>query len=149
MPKLKLKEAASNLLRWNLKGQATGARPRRGIYLRRRDETSLKNCFACKVGLVMLGRWGEGAFYKHTRYQDNVRKRIQVQNYGPDLYCPTECFELGKGNFANRKLPLGRLIEHLFETHKWSVMRIDKWLAEQANLDLERERKKVGLADAA
>ncbi|MCH8940682.1 MAG: hypothetical protein IIC27_06135 [Chloroflexi bacterium] len=34
--------------------------------------------------------------------------------------------------------------EHLFEIHKWSVARIDKWLAGLADVDLEEYQDKYG-----
>ena len=138
-------DAARNLLRWNLKGQATGAIARRGIYIRQHEEDS--NCYACKIGLVMLGRWGEAASVLNSSggyrgYSEDGSKVREIKRYGPMVVCPA--FEwgcLGGGT----KLQLGALIEHLFEYHRWSVMRIDKWLAELAETDLERERKRAGL----
>ena len=60
-----LKVAAKNLLRWNLKGQATGAKPKRGTYLFQKKEG--QTCYACKIGLVMLGRWGRRAMLSSWR----------------------------------------------------------------------------------
>lgn len=162
MLKIGLKRAARDLLRWNLKGQLRGI-PTRGTYLAHRDTFfrssyggirykdysqhgklragTKKDCYACKIGLVMLGRYGDAAF-DSTRTQ-NDRKLSIIKHYGPRVDCPAGgrcgyCWPYGP-----ESLPLGSMIDHLFEYHLWGVVRIDKWLAELAKVDFDEEKAKV------
>lgn len=152
---LSLRKAATNLLHWNLKGQATGAKPRREIYLSK----ALKGdtCYACKIGLVMLGRWGNGAFNPYLQREGadssiaNSERVEAIKHYGPYTDCPVKrCVEDSEYDYegtgpVQTNMALGRLIEHLFEDHKWSIMQIDKWLAEKAQLNLAKEQRAAGL----
>jgi len=146
--RLTRRAAAKNLLRWNLKGQAMDVIPRRGIYIRQRTEDS--TCYACMIGLVMLGRYGKK---RATRpniaisydYAEVVSLVHEIQKYGPSMECPVDDLNLIWYCGEGRRWKLGALIEHLFENHRWSVMKIDKWLAELAGLDLKREQERVGL----
>ena len=54
-----LKVAARRFLRWNQKGQEV-AGPRRGIWIKAQYDLdgNLASCAACKIGLVMIGRYG-------------------------------------------------------------------------------------------
>lgn len=117
-----LRVSARRLLRWNLKGLAMGGMPRRGLYLAASNDP--KKCFACKVGLVMLGRYGRArSMWKAGVLEGAAEMELvdEVQDYGPVLDCPIdECFT---------KEHLGRMTEHLFEGHLKSVTWIDKWLA--------------------
>jgi hypothetical protein len=158
--KVGLKKAARDLLRWNLKGQLRGI-PTRGTYLAHRDtffkpgsndverrwhpftpKKGTKDCYACKIGLVMLGRYGDGAFGLTTRTQRDDLVR-EIQRYGPKIACPLgdACGQLYPYN--PYVAPLGEMIEHLFESHLWGVVRIDKWLAGLAKVDFEEEKAKV------
>ena len=149
--KLTLVEAAKNLLRWNLKGQSTGAVAKRGVYIRQREEES--NCYACKIGLVMLGRYGKRAMELNSPgypgYSEVSSKVREIKKYGPRVECPCPA-SVNEGDWcyydSSQRVPLGEMIEHLFEDHRWSVMRIDKWLARLAELDLKREWEKAGMA---
>ena len=50
-----LKVAAGRMLKWNQKGRKL-AQPQRGAFIVRNVETG--SCVACKIGLVMIGRYG-------------------------------------------------------------------------------------------
>ena len=134
---ISLKKAASQLLKWNLEGQKH-ATPRRGDWINRNETND--GCTACKIGLVMVGRYG---LDKAVNYHNNARRLTETLSYGPKIACPsvgcTSADYRGANLWATTgKHALGSVIEHLFEHHKWSVMRIDKWLAEVAGEKLER-----------
>ena len=127
-----LKVAAGRMLRWNQKGRKV-ATPRRGDWVSR--NSSNNRCTACKIGLVMIGRYG---FDKAIDYYTDDRL-TKTLNYGPLMKCPVaSCIDShdfrGQGRWE-KEHSLGAVIEHLFEHHKWSVNRIDKWLAELAEED--------------
>ena len=127
-----LKKAASQLLKWNIIGQKF-ARAARGDWIIIEDNGK---CTACKIGMVMIGRYGIELAANY--YGGEPGSRLErTLNYGPLILCPvsrcksTDYNDSGliAGSFGP-KYPLGSIIEHLFEHHKWSVMKIDRWLAE-------------------
>ena len=74
--------------------------------------------------------------------QEDERLRDEVQNYGPKLICPVKaCREFVA---TEEGYHLGSMTEHLFEDHKWSVMKIDKWLAKEAEVDYEEYQEAYG-----
>jgi len=124
-----LKVAAGRFLKWNKKGQEV-ARPIRGEFIGHNTETG--KCVACKIGLVMIGRYGLNKATGGGGSSEDLDLRRQTQRYGPDIECPVRSchdYEYLRGEWS----PLGMVTEHLFELHKWSVNRIDKWLEEIAN----------------
>ena len=118
-----LRVAAGRMLRWNQKGREV-ATPRRGLWIEHNLETGA--CLACKIGLVMIGRYGLNKATGGFSSEDSNLRKATV-NYGPDIFCPVN----GCWHHATRR-PLGYVVEGLFEKHKWSVNKIDKWLAELA-----------------
>ena len=127
-----LKKAASQLLKWNIEGQKF-ARALRGDWVQVDDND---NCTACKIGMVMIGRYGlSGAVDYYSG--DKLTKTL---SYGPLTRCPirgcdTPPYDFRGPHFGDKQ-PLGSIIEHLFEEHMKSVMWIDKWLAKLAEEEL-------------
>ena len=134
-----LKVAARRFLRWNKKGQKV-ATPKRNVWIAQQENGK---CVACKIGLVMIGRYG---LHKATKATFGKR-RAQVTelvnatlNYGPSLTCPIRgCRGLHHSSRKQQGYPpdpyyasLGNVTEHLFEQHKRSVKQIDEWLANLA-----------------
>ena len=122
-----LKTAAGRLLKWNRKGREL-ARPLRGDWIAVNVDTG--KCTACKIGLVMIGRYGlnKARDYSNDTYGNG--RLTEILRFGPVIVCPVRgCSE----HPGPRRL--GWTIEGLFEHHKWSVNRIDKWLAELAEED--------------
>lgn len=129
-----IQKAARQLLKWNLMGLARGGIPRRGTYLVAASDPD--KCFACKVGLVMLGRYGRERAMDQGGANENLMAK--VKGYGPRLRCPVnDCQHDGYLDRWTETAHIGGMIEHLFECHKWSVMRIDKWLAEKGDTTVE------------
>ena len=118
-----LKAAAARFLKWNLEGQKH-ATPLRGSWIESNYSGGgdKDKCTACKIGLVMIGRYGlaksvdQGGSAKQSLVQSTL-------SYGPRIDCAVKsCNDQYRNEF-------GYVVEHLFEYHKWSVHRIDKWLA--------------------
>lgn len=117
---ISLKVAARRFLRWNQKG-CEFAQPRRGIWIERSEATG--KCVACKIGLVMIGRYGISKAVDSENGREHTSLMRATLNYGPNIDCPiSDCWHV--------KRSFGVVVEHLFEKHKWSVNKIDKWLAE-------------------
>ena len=123
---ISLKVAAGRLLEWNKRGREI-ATPRRGLWVHRRKTGK---CLACKIGLVMIGRYGVNKVLGDSHDLDDSTLLDDTLHYGPKVVCPVDnCLYLHDRNY------LGFTIERLFESHKWSVNRIDKWLAGLAEED--------------
>ena len=129
-----LKIAAERFLRWNIEGQKH-AKPTRGLWVTR-EITSAK-CFACKIGLVMIGRYGlEKALGRDGTGDSTLIDRTTA--YGPPMNCPVKSCKypiIDEEWWDNRKASFGYIVEHLFEKHKWTVVRLDKWLAGLAEVE--------------
>ena len=124
---ISLKVAAGRMLRWNQKGREF-AQPQRGAFIVRNVETG--SCVACKIGLVMIGRYGmkRATAGAYTPGEESAKLLGKTLNYGPEIDCPVQ-----RCVYFHGRQPLGFTIERLFEAHKWSVNKIDKWLAELAD----------------
>lgn len=123
---ISLKVAAGRLLKWNKKGREI-ATPRRGDWIEVNADTG--KCIACKIGLVMIGRYGINKAQDYGGSDYGNGRLTATLRYGPVIACPVR----GCSEHPTRRL--GWVIEGLFEYHKWSVNRIDKWLAELAEED--------------
>jgi len=143
-----LQKAARQLLKWNLVGLAMGGMPRRGIYLA--ASRNPDKCFACKIGLVMLGRYGRKRAMDEDDYPPIIMLsvadydlRMAVTYYGPKTYCPVDVCKDNAFLDEYGEQHIGGMTEHLFEVHKWSVMRIDKWLAEYGDTTVEEAQAAI------
>ncbi len=126
---ISLKKAASQMLKWNIKGQKV-ATARHGHWIQLNDNNR-KRCTACKIGMVMIGRYGLSQ--ATTAYGTEKIGRLQdTLNYGPMTTCPIRGCAMETfihSTILGKDQPLGIIVEHLFEEHRRSVMWIDKWLA--------------------
>ena len=136
---ISLKVAARRFLRWNLKGLEI-VTPRRGVWIEDYTQDKAgktKTCVACKIGLVMIGRYGltraASRRFGPSYSEDNDLLEATL-DYGPQTECPVaSCDHSGfSGSWELEgpigHFPLGVVVEHLFEKHKKSVMWIDSWL---------------------
>ena len=124
---ISLKVAAGRLLKWNRKGREL-ARPLRGDWITVNADTG--KCTACKIGLVMIGRYGINKAQDYGSGNYSAGRLGATLGYGPLIDCPARgCSEHPDAH------KLGWIIESLFEYHKWSVNKIDKWLAGLAEED--------------
>ncbi len=136
---LSVKKAASQLLKWNLLGQKL-AKATRGNWIITNPNTG--KCSACKIGLVMIGRYGMDKATSGGSFGYSMKLLTKTLKYGPLTMCPIRGCRSNSSDFSTEfrntgpAYPLGIIIEHLFEHHKRSVMWIDKWLAELAEEEL-------------
>ena len=128
-----LKVAARRFLKWNIEGQKH-AIPQRGGWISKvpgRD-----TCRACKIGLVMIGRYGLTEAQEMSGWGFRLNSTLR---YGPLIECPITHIKMphgehgpqwseGKGEGVYRA-HLGVVVEHLFESHMWGVVKIDEWLS--------------------
>ena len=146
--------AARNMLIWSLNGQRV-AKPVRGWWINRQSwipGMGKKKCTACKIGLVMIGRYGlAGA--TDSNGDENRPLLRRTLRYGPKTACPVDgCRSVSAGGQAGSSIleshyesraQLGVIVEHLLEEHKWAVVRIDNWLAELAGTTVAAAKKEV------
>lgn len=122
---LSRKQAALNLHGWMRTGRKYVAHQTRGTYISPLNG----KCDACVIGAIMLGRLGmEKALYARGSYTIGY-----FQDYGPLTSCPMEDCYWGKDGGRMRH-SIGFMAEHLFEDHRWNFSKIERWLAECADL---------------
>ena len=126
---VKLEVAAKRFLKWNIEGRKH-ARAMRGVWI---DDDMDGNCVACKIGLVMIGRYGlEKARGSPPGYGYDRVLLANTLEYGPLVDCPVKVCDHAAFSAQYRddcRYALGVVVEHLFEHHEWGVVKIDEWLS--------------------
>ena len=134
-----LKVAARRFLKWNIEGQKH-ATPKRGgwIELEPTPPGRPDKCVACKIGLVMIGRYGLTPAMDLTGWDGRLDSTL---GYGAMIECPAPHRTANKPDTLHGHewrdgkgvglyvAPLGLVVEHLFEFHLWGVKKIDEWLS--------------------